>query len=244
MLMEPMLKVTKLKKSFGGVHALKDVSLQLERGEILGLIGPNGSGKSTLVNVIAGLYPPDGGSVLLEGVDVTAQVPAAMAHHGVARTFQSSRPFLNLSVLENVIIAALLHTNHPAEAEKVALECIEMTGLNSAVHLKSASLPVEKRKRLDLCRALALKPKLIMLDECLAGLNPHEMEEGLKLVRLLNKNGISIVFIEHVMKAVCSVCHRIVVLNQGELLAEGTPEAVMNDDKVIAAYLGGSFKRA
>jgi ABC-type branched-subunit amino acid transport system ATPase component len=242
--MEPMLKVTKLKKSFGGVHALKDVSLQLERGEILGLIGPNGSGKSTLVNAIAGLYPPDGGSVLLEGVDVTAQTPPAMARHGVARTFQSSRPFLNLSVLENVTIAALLHTNHTAEAETVALECIEMTGLNSAMHLKSASLPVEKRKRLDLCRALALKPKLIMLDECLAGLNPHEMEEGLELVRLLNKNGISVVFIEHVMKAVCSVCHRIVVLNQGELLAEGAPEAVMNNDQVIRAYLGGKFKRA
>ena len=242
--MEPMLKVTKLKKSFGGVHALKEVSLQLERGEILGLIGPNGSGKSTLVNSIAGLYPPDGGSVLLEGVDVTGQAPPAMARHGVARTFQSSRPFLNLSVIENVTIAALLHTNHTAEAETVALECIEMTGLTGAMHLKSASLPVEKRKRLDLCRALALKPKLIMLDECLAGLNPHEMEEGLELVRLLNKNGISVVFIEHVMKAVCSVCHRIVVLNQGELLAEGTPEAVMNNDQVIRAYLGGKFKRA
>ncbi len=176
--MEPLLKVTNLKKSFGGVHALKDISLELERGEILGLIGPNGSGKSTLVNSIAGLYRPDGGNVTLEGVDVTSQAPPEMARHGVARTFQSSRPFLNLSVLENVTIAALLHTSRTAEAEAVALECIEMTGLKSSMHLKSASLPVEKRKRLDLCRALALKPKVMMLDECLAGLNPHEMEEG------------------------------------------------------------------
>ncbi len=242
--MEPLLKVTNLKKSFGGVHALKDVSLELERGEILGLIGPNGSGKSTFVNAIAGLYKPDGGSVLLEGVDVTAQAPPAMARHGVARTFQSSRPFLNLSVLENVTIAALLHTSHAAEAEAVAMECIGMTGLKSSMHLKSASLPVEKRKRLDLCRALALKPKLIMLDECLAGLNPHEMEEGLELVRAINRSGISVIFIEHVMKAVVALCHRIVVLNQGELLAEGAPEAVMTNEKVITAYLGEGYKRA
>ncbi len=167
-----------------------------------------------------------------------------MARHGVARTFQSSRPFLNLSVLENVTIAALLHTNHTAEAETVALECIEMTGLNSSMHLKSASLPVEKRKRLDLCRALALKPKVMMLDECLAGLNPHEMEEGLELVRKINRSGISVIFIEHVMKAVVALCHRIVVLNQGELLAEGAPEAVMANEKVITAYLGEGYKRA
>lgn len=214
--MHPMLKVTNLKKSFGGVHALKDVSLQLERGEILGLIGPNGSGKSTLVNAIAGLYRPDGGRVLLEGVDVTAQTPPAMARHGVARTFQSSRPFMNLTVLENVTVAALLRARNTPEAEAAAMECIEITGLKDVAYRKSSSLPVEKRRRLDLCRALALKPKIIMSDECLAGLNPHEMAEGLDLVRLLNKNGISIIFIEHVMRAVVSLCHRIVVLNQGE----------------------------
>ena len=143
-----------------------------------------------------------------------------------------------------VVVAALLHTERTAEAEATARECIAMTGLDEYIDTMSSNLPVEKRRRLDLCRALALKPKIIMLDECLAGLNPREMEQGLDLVRLLNKNGISIVFIEHVMKAVCSLCHRVVVLNQGELLAEGTPEAVMNDDKVIKAYLGGSFKRA
>ena len=242
--MEALLKVTNLRKSFGGVHALKDVSLELGRGEILGLIGPNGSGKSTFVNTIAGLYRPDGGKVLLDSVDVTAKEPPVMARHGVARTFQSSRPFLNLSVLENVTVAALLHTKHTAEAQAIAAECIEMTGLKDCIGLKSASLPVEKRRRLDLCRALALKPKIIMLDECLAGLNPREMDEGLDLVRKLNATGISVIFIEHVMKAVVALCHRVVVLNQGELLAEGTPEVVMADNKVITAYLGEGYKRA
>lgn len=242
--MDPLLKVTNLKKSFGGVHALKDVSFDLARGEILGLIGPNGSGKSTFVNTIAGVYQPDGGKVFLDGTEVTALETAMMARHGVARTFQSSRPFLNLTVLENVTVAALLHTKHTAEAEAAALECIEMTGLHEYANTKSANLPVEKRRRLDLCRALALKPKIIMLDECLAGLNPREMEQGLELVRLLNQNGISIIFIEHVMKAVCSLCHRVVVLNQGEVLAEGSSELVMRDEKVIKAYLGEKYKHA
>lgn len=242
--MPTLLKVTNFQKHFGGVHALRGVSFNLEQGEILGLIGPNGSGKSTMVNTIAGVYKPDGGQVFLGEEEITGLETAQIARHGIARTFQSSRPFLNLTVLDNVIVAALLHTNDTAEAEKTARECIAMTGLIEYTDINASNLPVEKRKRLDLCRALALKPQIVMLDECLAGLNPREMEQGLELVRLLNRNGISIVFIEHVMKAVCSLCHRVVVLNQGELLAEGAPEKVMSDDKVIRAYLGGSFKRA
>jgi ABC-type branched-subunit amino acid transport system ATPase component len=237
--MSPLLKVAHLRKSFGGVHALKDVSFDLRHGEILGLIGPNGSGKSTFVNTIAGLHKPDAGQVLLDGADVTGQATAAMARHGVARTFQSSRPFLNLTVLENVTVAALLHTRRTDEAEAAARACIALTGLGPETDIKSANLPVEKRRRLDLCRALALKPKIIMLDECLAGLNPREMDEGLDLVRQLNSSGIGIVFIEHVMKAVVSLCHRLIVLNQGEVLAEGVPEVVMHDATVIRAYLGG-----
>jgi branched-chain amino acid transport system ATP-binding protein len=239
-----LLEVTNLKKSFGGVHALRDVSFELREGEILGLIGPNGSGKSTFVNTITGVYKPDGGQVKLAGADVTGLEPPLMARHGVARTFQSSRPFLNLTVLENVVIAALLHEPNPRAAENLAVDCIALAGLTDATHVKSASLPVEKRRRLDLCRTLALRPRIIMLDECLAGLNPREMEEGLDLVRALNKRGISIVFIEHVMKAVCALCHRIVVLNQGELLVEGVPEAVMKDERVITAYLGEGYKHA
>ncbi|WP_367141971.1 ABC transporter ATP-binding protein [Rhodoplanes sp.] len=240
--MSTLLKVTNLKKSFQGVHALKDVSLDLAEGEILGLIGPNGSGKSTFVNTIAGTFRPDGGRALLQDVDVTGLPTPAMARHGVARTFQSSRPFLGMTVLENVTVAALLHTDRPAEAEAAARECIALTGLADCVDVTSANLPVERRRRLDLCRALALKPKVLMLDECLAGLNPREMDEGLDLVRLINRTGVSVIFIEHVMKAVVALCHRVVVLNQGELLAEGSPQAVMRDEKVIRAYLGGSSK--
>ena len=242
--MGTLLQVSNLKKSFGGVHALRDVSFELREGEILGLIGPNGSGKSTFVNTIAGVYKPDGGQVTLAGTNVTGLEPAIMARHGVARTFQSSRPFLNLTVLENVVVAALLHEPNTRAAEALAVECIELAGLTDAIHVKSASLPVEKRRRLDLCRTLALRPKIIMLDECLAGLNPREMEEGLDLVRALNNRGIAIVFIEHVMKAVCALCHRIVVLNQGELLVEGVPETVMRDERVITAYLGEGYKHA
>ncbi len=242
--MGTLLKVSNLKKSFGGVHALKDVSFDLRDGEILGLIGPNGSGKSTFVNTIAGLHQPDGGEVMLGEVNVTGLEPAIMARHGVARTFQSSRPFLNLTVLENVVIAALLHEKTTAAAETLAIECIEVAGLKDLLYAKASSLPIEKRRRLDLCRTLALKPKIIMLDECLAGLNPREMEEGLDLVRVLNKRGIAIIFIEHVMKAVVSLCHRIVVLNQGELLAEGAPADVMKNTKVIAAYLGEKYIHA
>ena len=237
--MSPLLKVTNLAKSFEGVHALLDVSFNLEHGEILGLIGPNGSGKSTFVNTIAGVYKPDGGHVYLDGIEVTGLGMAAMAGHGIARTFQSSRPFLNLTVLENVTVAALLHTRHVEEATEEARRCIAVTGLRTDADTKSANLPVEKRRRLDLCRALALKPKVIMLDECLAGLNPQEMDEGLDLVRSIHKSGIGIIFIEHMMQAVCALCHRLVGLNQGELLAEGKPETVMRDPAVVRAYLGG-----
>lgn len=240
--MADLLQIKNLHKSFGGIHAIKDVSLNLKEGEILGLIGPNGSGKSTLVNLVAGLYRPDAGQVLLKGENVTGLDPATMAAKGVARTFQASRPFLNLTVLENVTIAALLHHHNPVNAKAKAIEVLKFTGLDKYMHTKSKSLPVEIRKRLDISRALALDPCLIMFDEAMAGLNPKEMEEGIELVRRINQRGITVIFIEHVMKAVIALCHRVIVLNQGELLAEGDPHTVMRDEKVIKAYLGDGFK--
>lgn len=240
--MGALLEVRELKKSFGGIQALKNVSFDVQEGEILGLIGPNGSGKSTFVNVVAGLYKPDGGKIVLKGKDVTGLEPPLMALHGVARTFQASRPFLNLTVLENVTVAALLRESRVSIAEQKAREIIKLTGLENFLHTKSANLPVEKRKRLDLSRALALDPCLLMLDEVMAGLNPKEMEEGVELVRQINQQGVTIIFIEHVMKAVVSLCHRVVVLNQGELLAEGEPRKVMYDERVIKAYLGDGYK--
>lgn len=240
--MSAVLEVKNLKKSFGGIQALKNVSFNVEQGEILGLIGPNGSGKSTFVNVVCGLYRPDAGKVLLKGADVTGLEPPLAASRGIARTFQSSRPFLNLTVLDNVIVAALIDENRVDAAEKIALKTIKFTGLEQYVNTKSCNLPVEKRKRLDLCRALATKPSIMMLDEVMAGLNPKEMEEGIELLRLINQTGITIIFIEHVMKAVMALCHRVVVFNQGELLAEGEPQIVMKDERVVKAYLGGSYK--
>ena len=240
--MGSLLEVRELKKSFGGIQALKNVSFNVQEGEILGLIGPNGSGKSTFVNVVAGLYKPDGGRVFLKGKDVTGFEPPLMALNGVARTFQASRPFLNLTVLENVTVAALLRESQVAVAEQKAKEIIKLTGLEEFMYTKSANLPIEKRKRLDLSRALALDPCLLMLDEVMAGLNPKEMEEGMELIRQINQRGITIIFIEHVMKAVISLCHRVIVLNQGELLVEGEPRKVMHDEKVIKAYLGDGYK--
>jgi ABC-type branched-subunit amino acid transport system ATPase component len=240
--MGAILEVKNLKKSFGGIQALKDVSFDVAEGEILGLIGPNGSGKSTFVNTVCGLYRPDGGKVALRGKDITGLEPAMVARAGVARTFQASRPFLNLTVLDNVIVAALMDETLVDAAEKHAREAIEITGLSQYLNTKSCNLPVEKRKRLDLCRALALKPSLLMLDEVMAGLNPKEMEDGLELVRSINRQGVTVIFIEHVMKAVVSLCHRVVVFDQGNMLADGEPQAVMQDERVVKAYLGGSYK--
>lgn len=200
--MTDLLQVKGLYKSFGGIQAVKNVSLKVQEGEIVGLIGPNGSGKSTFVNLVDGLYHPDAGQVLLKGDEVTGLDPATMATKGVARTFQASRPFLNLTVLENVTVAALLHEAHPANAEKMAIEVLKFTGLDKFKNTPSKSLPVELRKRLDISRALAINPCLIMLDEAMAGLNPKEMEEGIELVRRISQQGITVIFIEHVIKAV------------------------------------------
>ncbi|MGI9862570.1 ABC transporter ATP-binding protein [Moorella naiadis] len=235
-----LLQVKGLYKSFGGIKAINNVSLKVQEGEIVGLIGPNGSGKSTFVNLVCGLYHPDAGQVLLKGNEVTGLDAATIASKGVARTFQASRPFLNLTVMENVIIAALLH-EPLSKAEKKAEEIIKFTGLEKYRDIKCASLPIEIRKRLDISRALAINPCLIMLDEAMAGLNPKEMEEGIKLVQRINQEGITVIFIEHVIKAVMALSHRIIVLNQGELLIEGDPQTVINDEKVIKAYLGDGF---
>lgn len=239
-----LLEITSLRKEFGGIHAISDLTVTVQEGEIVGLIGPNGSGKSTLVNLIAGVYQPTAGQVRLRGEEVTGLRPPEMAMRGVARTFQSSRPFLNLSVRDNVVAAALLRRRSVVAAQRKAAEVIELTGLTGEADFLATSLPVERRKRLDLARALATEPRLLMLDEVMAGLNPREMEEGVRLVREINAAGITVVFIEHVMKAVIALCPRVIVLNQGELLAEGAAQEVMNRDEVIRAYLGEGYRHA
>ncbi|MGE5553073.1 MAG: ABC transporter ATP-binding protein [Betaproteobacteria bacterium] len=239
-----LLETTGLSKDFGGIHAVRDLTLEVREGEIVGLIGPNGSGKSTLVNLIAGVYQPTSGRIRFRGQEVTGLRPPEMALRGAARTFQSSRPFLNLSVRDNVVAAALLRHRSVTDAQRKAAEVMALTGLTGEADLLATSLPVERRKRLDLARALATEPKLLMLDEVMAGLNPREMEEGIQLVREINAAGVTVIFIEHVMKAVVALCHRVIVLNQGELLAEGAPQDVMNRDEVIRAYLGEGYRHA
>lgn len=225
--------------SFGGIKAVQDVSFSIEKGEILGLIGPNGSGKSTCVNLISGTYALDAGEIVFDGQPLSnKQGIVERSHLGMGRTFQSPRPFGNLSVYDNIFSIALQKYNHREAAEKTN-DILKMTGLYPLREQNSLKLPIEKRKWLDMARIMATDPKMMMLDEVMAGLNPSEMEESLELVRTINKEGMTILFIEHVMKAVVSICSRVVVLNEGKLLCEGEPNEVLKRDDVIDAYLGG-----
>lgn len=238
-----ILEIRDLCKFFGGVKAVNHVSFCLEEGEILGLIGPNGSGKSTTVNLISGIYAPDSGDVIYQGESLLRYSIPQRSHKGIGRTFQTPKPFLGLSVFDSVYTIALQFGTYRQAAERTN-EILKMTELDELAPLKCDKLPIEKRKWLDMARILATSPKVIMLDEVMAGLNPSEIDESIGLIKRINEQGVSIIFIEHVMRAVTSLSHRIVVLDEGKFLCEGTPEAVMNDPRVIEAYLGGGHKRA
>lgn len=238
-----ILEVRDLCKYFGGVKAVNHVSFSLEEGEILGLIGPNGSGKSTTVNLISGIYAPDEGDVLFRGESLLKYSIPERSRKGIGRTFQTPKPFLGLTVFDSVYTIALQFGTYRQAAEQ-AKEILMMTELDDLAQVKCDKLPIEKRKWLDMARILATKPKVIMLDEVMAGLNPSEIDESIQLIRKINGQGVSIIFIEHVMRAVTSLSHRIVVLDEGKFLCEGSPETVMNDKRVIEAYLGGGHKNA
>lgn len=238
-----ILEIRDLCKFFGGVKAVNHVSFCLEEGEILGLIGPNGSGKSTTVNLISGIYAPDGGDVIYQGESLLRYSIPQRSHKGIGRTFQTPKPFLGLSVFDSVYTIALQFGTYRQAVERTN-EILKMTELDELAPLKCDKLPIEKRKWLDMARILATTPKVIMLDEVMAGLNPSEIDESIGLIKRINEQGVSIIFIEHVMRAVTSLSHRIVVLDEGKFLCEGTPETVMNDPRVIEAYLGGGHKRA
>lgn len=239
---EKILEIKNLDKSFGGVHAIRDLSFEVYAGEILGLIGPNGSGKSTCVNLITGVYIQDKGSIVFKGsTELKKQSVAKRARMGLGRTFQSPRPFLNHTVYESVYTISLLYNKSSKTAAEKTGEIIEIMGFNSIANTLCSKLPIEKRKWLDMARVLASDPKILMLDECLAGLTPIEMEESINFVRKINSRGITILFIEHVMSAVSKLCTRVVVLNEGSLLSEGDPQVVMREDAVIKAYLGEDY---
>lgn len=242
---EVILSVKGLSKNFGGLAAVKDVEFSIPRGEILGLIGPNGAGKTTLFNLITGFLIPDRGEILFKGTNVTGlRPPHQLCIRGICRTFQLVKPFLNITVLENVMVGSYCHVSSSSLALDKAQEIIHFVGLSRYRDYLSANLTLANRKRLELARALATEPELFLLDEVMAGLNPKEIEEMIELLRKISKQGITLIVIEHVMKAIMSLSDRVIVLHHGEKISEGSPLGVSRDEKVIRAYLGGSYVHA
>ena len=237
---EPLLQVRGLSKSFKGVHALSDVTLEVRKGEILGLIGPNGSGKSTFINVVSGHYKPTRGEITFEGRSLAGQDAHRFAQAGIARTYQIPRPFSHMTVLENVAMVGMFGGQGQSrdEATREALTFIDFAGLAHRAHALPDDLNLHQRKFLELARALAARPKLLLLDEVLSGLTPGEINEAVEMIQRIRDRGTTIVFVEHVMRAVMALTDRIVVLNHGALIAEGNAIDVMNEDGVKAAYLG------
>jgi branched-chain amino acid transport system ATP-binding protein len=233
-----LLSVRGVTKYFGGLTALKDVTLSLSSGRIKSIIGPNGAGKTTLFNLISGNYAPDAGEIFLGGRKISGEMPEKIARSGVARTFQVVRPFRNLTALENVLIGTLNRTNKVRLARDEAAEMLNYIGMAEKAEWPAKKLTLEDLKRLELGRALAIRPRLLLLDEVMAGLNPTETEEFIGLIRKIRKDGVTILLIEHVMQAVLSLSDEVFVLNYGEKIYEGDTEGVMKDPKVIEAYLG------
>lgn len=232
-----ILEVEHLTKRFGGLKAIDDVSIHLNEGEILGLIGANGAGKTTLFNMISGVFPPSEGKIILNGQEIQNMKPHKICELGIGRTYQVVQPFTNLTLKRNVMAGALLH-HKMKEAEEIAEEIIERLGISHLANTEGSSLTLIQMKRMEIARALATEPKILLLDEVMAGLNPGERVELLETVADLKKTGISIIIIEHVMKVIMSLSDRVYVLNQGKFLAEGTPEEVVSNPEVIKSYIG------
>ena len=238
--MTALLEVRNVSRFFGGVKANQDVSFSVEPGIVLGLIGPNGAGKTTLFNCITGFYPPSRGEVIFDGQRINGLSPDRVCKLGMARTWQKVRPLAKLTVLENTVVGALCRTNSVAEAEQIALEQLRVVRLEKRAAVLAGGLPIGERKKLELARVLATKPRMILLDEVMGGLNARESEEIIELILDVKKHALTQVVIEHDMKAIVRTCDRIVVLNSGEKLAEGSPQQIVNDPRVMAAYLGDS----
>jgi branched-chain amino acid transport system ATP-binding protein len=235
---EPLLALDNVSVAFGGLKAVDGVSLVLPAGEILGLIGPNGAGKTTVFNAVSGYTPPTRGRVQFLGTDVTGQPPYRLAGMGMGRTFQIVRPFAGLSVLENIVVASYLRHPRQADATERAWEVLRFIGLADRARQAAAGLTLAGRKRLEIGKALALQPKLLLLDEVVAGLNPTEADQTVQLILKIRDTGVTILIVEHIMRVIMRISTRIIVLNYGQMIAEGKPEEVAHNPEVVQAYLG------
>jgi branched-chain amino acid transport system ATP-binding protein len=239
-----ILELQKVRKHFGGIKAVESFSLNVDEGDIVGLIGPNGAGKSTLFNCVAGVFPPTSGEILFLGEKINGQKPWDLCHKGLARTFQIVKPFASRSVLYNVMVGAFATTDRRREAEKRAREVLQHMHMDDKKDQRAGNLTIADRKRLEIARALATRPKLLLLDEVMAGLRPTEVDEMVAIIKRLREGGMTIFVIEHIMRAIMALSDRIAVLHFGTKIAEGTPQEIAHDERVIKAYLGEDYGAA
>lgn len=238
-----LLKAENIGMSFGGFQAVSDASLSVSKGEIIGLIGPNGAGKSTFFNCLVGDLRPTSGKVWLGGIDVTSAPPELHAKLGIGRTFQVPATFEDMTILENVMVGAFLRHARVKDAREIAHNVLKVTGLEELSNQKAKTLGTPGRKRLEIARVLATEPQVMLLDEALAGLTPVEVQKAIELVRHIHQSGITLVIVEHIMEVILSLTERVLVFNQGKVIASGKPTDVVNDQAVIEAYLGRSHAR-
>ena len=244
---KPQLELRRVTKRFGGVAAVDGVTFEVAKGDIVGIIGPNGAGKTTLLNCISGVYRLDGGDIRWDGASISGMAPHRVARLGIGRTFQIVRPFGSMTVRENAAIGALFGSaearRKPKEAFEIADEVLELVGLAAKAGHPVSTLTIPDRKRLEVARAVATKPHLLLLDEVMAGLNNVEIDQALDMIRKVHATGVTVLLIEHVMRVIIGVCRRAIVLDFGQVLAEGEPDAVLRDERVIQAYLGERYAK-
>jgi branched-chain amino acid transport system ATP-binding protein len=236
-----LLELRNICMDFGGLRAIDSLSLSIGEGQILGLIGPNGAGKSTAFNCVAGVYKPTSGEIWFDGINITGAKPWDLCRAGLARTFQIVKPFASKTVLYNVMVGAFARTDKTDEAEAIALDVLKSLHLDHKKDFKSGALTIADRKRLEIARAMATKPKLLLLDEVMAGLRPTEVDEMIDVFRAVRDSGVTIFVIEHIMRAIMALSDELVVIQFGRKISEGKPEAVAKDENVIKAYLGDEY---
>ena len=236
-----LLEIQGVNRSFGGLKAVIDFDLTIDQGEIVGLVGPNGAGKSTLFNLITGVYPPDSGEIIFDGENIVRHKPHEICRKRIGRCFQVVKPFADMSVLENAMVGAFCLVESPDEAKRKALEVLQFVKLDQKRETPAKNLTIADKKRLEMARALATDPKLLLLDEVMAGLNPKETEEAIELIREVRDHNVTLFIIEHVMRVIMTLPDRISIIHYGRKIAEGVPSVVAKDEKVIKAYLGETY---